>query len=503
LFRVEVLVGPLGCGKTQELLAEMAGKPGRYLFALPTTELIDEKLRDLNREAADLGTEPVVRAIHSRVAGRRSVSISREIAEAVEEFSALPHIILVVTHEGMMATDFACAEGRGWNARIDEVPSATVAGEFRVPSSSRFFEAAYDLTPVEGAEWHRVSLKADSPTMADMMADDLVNGLTAFHKRAKSPQGVFVDVADWRDARDRSCAVRWWSAWTPAELAPFASVKIAASSFFESLTYRAALKTAEGEVEFVRRAVPTPGRTRRPTIRIRYFAERHVGSTEFWSKPEGRACLNKVGRHLGRRAKGLGFWSGNDIVLDYLAFWVPGQQVMARIAGSNSYRTLASCAYLYSAKATPEDRVLMEVFGLSREDILRAREVEDVWQFAMRGAVREARFRGTYTIYVYDRRQAEALAGLMRDNDIGAVPDPECVAEAGIAEVERPKSGPKPRQEAAGSGKSFGERKAERRAGDRERKRRQREKERTAKAAAGTLRGRGRPRKADGEAARP
>ena len=106
------------------------------------------------------------------------------------------------------------------------MPSATVAGELRIPSSSRFFEAAYGLAPVEGTEWHRVSLKGDAPSPADLMADDFMRGLVAFHKRAKSPQGVFVDVGDWRDARDRHRAVRWWSAWTPAELArsPFTRV---------------------------------------------------------------------------------------------------------------------------------------------------------------------------------------------------------------------------------------------------------------------------------------
>ncbi|HYI84158.1 MAG TPA: hypothetical protein VEX11_13220, partial [Acetobacteraceae bacterium] len=85
------------------------------------------------------------------------------------------------------------------------------------------------------------------------MADDLVSGLAAFHKRAKSPQGVFVDVADWRDARDRGRAVRWWSAWTPAELAPFASAVIAASGFFHSLTHLATRKWSAADVEFVRR----------------------------------------------------------------------------------------------------------------------------------------------------------------------------------------------------------------------------------------------------------
>src|SRR3712207_5875501 len=83
LVRVEVLVGPPGCGKTNELLFEMTTVAGRYVFALPTTELIEEKLRDLQREAAKSGTEPVVRAIHSKVAGRRSATVSREIADAI------------------------------------------------------------------------------------------------------------------------------------------------------------------------------------------------------------------------------------------------------------------------------------------------------------------------------------------------------------------------------------------------------------------------------------
>jgi hypothetical protein len=158
----------------------------------------------------------------------------------------------------------------------------------------------------------------------------------------------------------------------------FSTITIAGSSFFESLTCMATQRIAAGEVEFVRRVVPMRRGKRRPTIRIRYFAEQHVGSTEFWTKPAGKACLDRIGRHMERRAKRLGFWSGNDVVLDYLAFRMPGQQVRARIAGSNNYRHLTSCDFLYSAKATPLDRVLMQVFGLTQADIVRARETEDV-----------------------------------------------------------------------------------------------------------------------------
>ncbi len=52
--------------------------------------------------------------------------------------------------EGLLHRVEADAHLRGFNpmARIDGVPSATVAGEFRIPSSSRFFEASYGLSPV-------------------------------------------------------------------------------------------------------------------------------------------------------------------------------------------------------------------------------------------------------------------------------------------------------------------------------------------------------------------
>jgi hypothetical protein len=182
---------------------------------------------------------------------------------------------------------------------------------------------------------------------------------------------------------------------------------------------------------------------------------------------------------------------------------MPGQQVRARIAGSNNYRHMTSCAFLYSAKATPLDRVLMQVFGLTQQDILRARETEDMWQFVMRGAPREVEFRGIYTAYVYDRQQADTLARMMRDNDIGLVLDPECVVDAGIADVVRSKPGPKVGEKAKGAGRSFEERQEEKRADDRRRKAAQRDRERAAKEAAGTQRPRGRPRKAACAEARP
>ncbi|MGK7869664.1 hypothetical protein [Falsiroseomonas sp. E2-1-a20] len=500
MIRVNVLTGPPGCGKTIEMLVEMTSVTGRYILALPTLDLIGEKLRDLEREAAKSGTEPVVRAIHSGVKHRRSNSVSRNISDAIEEYSSLPHCILVITHEALVQTDFACVAGRDWHIRVDEVPQATVAGQFCVPSSSRFFESSYTLSPVDQTEWYRVSLSSDAPTVGQIMQDDLVKGLAAFHKRIRSPQGVCVDVGDWRDARESNRPVRWCSAWTPAELGLFKTITLAASGFFHSLPFLASRRWCTDEVEFVQREVAGSAARLKPTVRICYFTHGHRASTEWWfpndpgKAREGKRCLAAVCRYLEGLGDSLGYWSGNGAVCQYFEGRVSGKQVRPKLAGSNEYRDLTSCAYIYSSKAQPNDAVLLDVFGLTREEIERAREREDIWQFVMRGAARMSDFDGTYTVYLYDLWQAEALAEMLRDEGIAEDVTLEAVVEAGILEVARPKPGPVAGTRAANSGKSREEREQERRADDRRRKQAQRDRQRREKALAGTLRSKGRPK---------
>jgi hypothetical protein len=359
------------------------------------------------------------------------------------------------------------------------------------------------------AKWYRVSLSSDAPTVGNIMQDDLVKGLTAFHKRIRSPQGVCVDVGDWRDARESNRPVRWWSAWTPAELGLFETITIAASGFFHSITYLATRKWSGDEMEFVRREVAGSAARLKPKVRICYFTHGHRASTEWWfpSDPakarKGKRCLAAVCHHLAGLRDELGYWSGNGAVCEYFEGHLGGKQVRPKLAGSNEYRDLTSCAYIYSSKAQPDDAVLLDVFGLTREEIERAREREDIWQFVMRGAARMADFSGTYTVYLYDLWQAEALAEMLRDEGIAEDVTLEAVVEAGILDVARPKPGPVPGTRAANSGKSFEEREEERRADDRRRKQAQRDRQRAEKAMAGILRNRGRPKASQGHRPEP
>jgi hypothetical protein len=283
---------------------------------------------------------------------------------------------------------------------------------------------------------------------------------------------------------------------------------IAASGFFHSLTCLATRKWFDDEVEFVRREVGSTVRSGAPQVRIRYFTHGHRGTTDWWfpkdaSKPrDGKRCLAAVCRYL-EGVHDLGYWSGNAEVVGYFDERVPGEQVRPRVAGSNRYRSHTSCAFIYSSKAQPDDAILMRVFGLTREEIERAREQEDIWQFIMRGAIRMPDFTGTYTIYLYDLWQAEVLAQMLRQAGVADDLALEPIMDASILDIARSKPGPRPGEKARASGKTFEERQEERQAADRLRKAAQRERERAAQEAAGTLRPRGRPRKADAAESRP
>jgi hypothetical protein len=473
------------------MISEMVRVPARYLLSSPTVALIGERVGDLQGAAANAGVPcPLLVEIHGEAPEARFRSVGRSIADAAEEYRDRPHVVVLITHEGLTGTPM---DGfTGWHACVDETPTAVSSGVMTIPATSRFFEAAYALEPVDGLDWCRVVPKPDAPSVADVRVDENLSAQhTLFHRRSKSPQGVYVDVADWRDARDRRRRVQWWSAWTPAELAPFETATIAASSFFHSLTYKASVACGDGTA-FEAEAVPGPD-TRDAKVLIRHFSSSHRGSTEFWKEGAGKRNLNAVCRYLEREP--IGFWSGNACVAAYFEHRLPGQPVRPKaVVGSNNLDAHETCAFIYSSKAQPGDAVLLSAFGLSRDDVQRARETEDVWQFALRGAIRRRDFAGTYTVFVYDRWQAAALAEMMRDAGVAGEVVVEHVAAPGFEEIVRGTPGPAPRVDP----RPHAEREAERKRADRERKARARALEREARAAAGTLRSRGRPRRPEG-----
>jgi len=484
-MQVSVVSGLPGCGKTSLILDEIASAPGRYLFAMPRTDLIDERVRDLEGRTSTAGSGLVVVPIHSDQKARGPVK--RRIRDAAGVYSDDAHVVVLITHEALTTTDLSGYYG--WHVRIDETPDAVASDLLRIPVAAQWFKALYDLRQVPGTKWARVEPRDTAPAVSQFMKDDFAEELLGFHKRAISPTGVVVDVTEWDQAFDTTRPVRWWSAWSPRDLQDFATVKIAASGYYTSLCHLATEAWYPGEVTYETHEIETT-RTRPPQVRVHYYTRGHRGSTSFWKDGQGKECLTKVGRHLAT-VRGLGFWSGNKLVRERFELALPGLSVSPKLAGTNSLRHLTSCALIFSNKAQDSDAPILEVFGLDKSHIEHAREVEDVQQFVMRGRIRCPDYAGQYDVYVYDDWQAEAVRDFLVAN---AITDVELtpLTEVGIMDEVRPKAG---RKAVELDVQTKAQRDHEKRVRDAARKREARACQRENKKRAGTYRGAGRPSK--------
>lgn len=423
-MHIRIIVGVPGSGKTELLISEMATNPARYLVAYPTMRLISEAEKRINAAAKAAGTSPVVVTVHSRKKAKFPV------AEAI---SALPtihtgeHVVVLVTHQGMMDADLNGFEG--WTLVIDELPASVLNGSMPIPVTSRVLDEVYTLTPV-GDGWYRVGVKEDALGNAD--ADEFFRK-SPFHRRARQGR-LFIDVPGFAALVGDRTAVNWYAAWTLDEVAAFDRVTIAGASVLDSLL----LRTATGidlEVKDI-----SPVRTAKPHIIIRYYADQHGGSSTFWQTELGQTCLSAVAADLAERD--IAYWSCNDVITADLAE-VGGRKVPPKMAGSNILRQMESCAFIYSAKALLTDIALRSVYGLTKDDIKRQRETEDVWQFAWRGAIRNPDFGGRYVVYLYDHEQATTLATMFAS--VGITAELELIETAATSVVrERAKPGPTP-----------------------------------------------------------
>ena len=327
--------------------------------------------------------------------------------------------------------DFDFKGFAGWHARIDEPPNAVVTGRVNLRQSVATFRHHFDLERFDaGWSFLRPRLSGKWKTFAD---DTMWRGLTDFRKLAQRPQGVLIQLEDWGQARDGE--VSWFGLWTPLQLSSLSSITIAGAGFLTSIGHRVMQATYAQELQFD--VIEMSGaRSAQPHISVHYFTSAHRGSTVFWGTSEGRECLVRIERWMAQNLPDLGFWSGNEPVRHSFEHRLPGRMTAPKLAGLNCHREARSCAFFYSSKAVPQDETLKTVFQLTADHILDAREGEDVFQFVMRGAVRDPAYGGNYDIYVYSLDQAERLRDILFTNgfaDVAVIGIPQ----AGIMDLER------------------------------------------------------------------
>ena len=150
-----------------------------------------------------------------------------------------------------------------------------------------------------------------------------------------------------------------------------------------------------------------------------YFTRGHEGSTSFWKTDDGLRSLAPLTNFLSRVLPATGFWSGNEIVATVMKGRLRAEFIHPMAAGLNKFRASTSCAIIFSAKATANDKSLMDVFGLTKRDIERAREVEAINPAHERAC---SNSRSTMAATWWDRRSATVGLSVPNDRQISVLP---------------------------------------------------------------------------------
>ena len=428
-MNVRILTGAPGCGKTKRIREEAIKTPGLYLYAAPTIELVKQQMGDFRAEAPTLD----VLEAHCRSRGRGAVSKRLAEAKADLEANGAVHAIILTTHEALLNPDLP--DFSGWHIYVDEAISAVRSGTIKRSLSSDLLAANFDLKRVGTSDWSELKPCRASPGWRALAQDDAAKSILDFLKLAFSGSGVFVRATSWKTADP----LDWFSVWSPRSLAGAASLTLAGAAFKSSIAFKVWEDSFANRMSFNEEVI-SPFRRGSPSVCVHYFTESHDGSTTFWDTSVGRRCLHQIANYLTGNVPGLGFWSGNEAVWKYMEHRTPGTLILPKVMGINSYRQHTSCAMIYSSKPLPGDKPIQEIFGVTDDDLLAAREKEDIAQFVFRGAIRNCDFDGAYDIYVYSKRQAEQLRErLIRDcvvADVELVP----INEADIMDVGRTSS---------------------------------------------------------------
>lgn len=431
---ITVYEGSPGSGKTLTLLDAIVSTPGRHIIAFPRTELIDEQSEYCRTKAVEFGTRPSIVARHSKQDTGRG-QIVRQIEDTLKAKAAEDHVLLMITHASLLELDPQLLVG--WHVAFDENPdSSVVSGTFVAAASWTVLKRHFRLEQVAGGRVWQVLACDDAPMlMRREIAAEGEGDLQRFLTYARNPRrAVFVDIGDWKDARSGR-KVGWWSIWTPLVFDQCASVTFTAAGFSESLPHRATQWLSADALNITRVNMGAGLSRARARVRVHYYT-RHAGSTEWWKTDQGSKCLVRISEHQALIG-GTGFWSCNSEIRTFFCHRFAGVECKPRQAGTNSLIQHTSCMFIYSSKAQAGDGPVMELLGLERDDIRRAREYEDIRQFCMRGAIRRPEFAGDYDVYLYDQAQAEDLAAYLRQIgivDVELVP----VDHAGTLEMARP-----------------------------------------------------------------
>ncbi|BBR57795.1 MULTISPECIES: hypothetical protein [Klebsiella] len=178
-----------------------------------------------------------------------------------------------------------------------------------------------------------------------------------------------------------------------------------ANQFTESLLYRSnpGLFT-EVTVSLRQRTLPVKDR-----LKVFYFLDKKRFTSTF--RTDNPNALPTIAHCIEQNVTGQYYYTSNSSTKgDMSRILTSGQYISPNSRGMNAYQNYTTAVWLASMKPSPVEVVMCrEQFGITGQDLVQAREFENLYQFINRSNLRDYSSQSEIVVYVVDREQAESL----------------------------------------------------------------------------------------------
>lgn len=394
--RLKYISADCGAGKTHALIQQILRTDDRYIIVHGTLQLVEQT--------------------HEALGTVSKMITSRSCTESVEK--DLHTFLLNSTHRALIITDKAFMRItdlsllRQWRIYLDDVVNFHT---FNVINTEKKFEVEHQLFQ-DFDELSDQYLTAKSVTEFN---DDLVQAMS-------TKFGFIQDYDDFvmnsnffdkigkvgnQDVYSNECKQLTILAWVDIAKYSHLDITFMANKFEESLIYKGNLNLFE-EVKLTgmrERALPV-----RERLKVYYFSEERFTRTYRDKNPE---ALPKVAMWINSNMDASGYFYTTNLESKGI---LKGKYIDPISRGMNTFQDYTKCVWLASMKPSPvETKKLELMFSITREEVVQARERENLYQFINRSNLRNYSSTSMIEVYVFDKEQAQSLSTNIEYIDVG------------------------------------------------------------------------------------
>lgn len=396
-----------GEGKTHFILQHMAHERRRYVYIVDKIENIEKRRQEFFALAGrNIATRFLIREAHSR--SDESLRVPHQlqkIREEVNRLSPKSAVVVFVTQQGAVQMDWS--RWTDFEAIIDEVPEVFATFKLKAREHAgvlrQYIQAAGQDGNCYGLELTERGWDAARTTDVDDY-NAVHHGLLVM--LAKPNTGVWVKASGWDNPADG--ILEFFAVTSPLNFRPFRRVWMLGDELTKSSTaqiWQSNWNVTFRPVEFDRRkrAVSTASRTS-----IRYFSDHRDSSLTRFG--EGDMPLTAITDFIAGDATGKPvLWTVNERHMSKCTL-PTNDYISPKSHGRNDLTQFTHVAWLAAMKPSKfEVGSLKQICGMTAQELIDWREFNTLYQFVLRGTLRDFDSTTPAVIYVFSVKQAEYL----------------------------------------------------------------------------------------------